>query len=164
MVRIRRGATLECLRFTKILQNCVPGQVFGRMCSIVFFANLLRLPIQTLLFVAFTRSVFWGATQFQQNEHTPGVPVTATLQPPHVTAMTQLPMPPSHPCAHAACFRSESLFYLYNFSCLNINPLCFIDKVLLPLASEVAKVMFSVVSVLSVHKEGPCPWSRRFAY
>ena len=62
--RIRSGATLWCIRFAKILQNCVAGQVFGRICSIVFLANLLRLPIQTLLSVAPTRSVFWGATQF----------------------------------------------------------------------------------------------------
>ena len=51
VVRIRHDATLGCARFAKILQNLVAGQVFGRMCSIVFLANLLRLPIQTLLFL-----------------------------------------------------------------------------------------------------------------
>ena len=42
------------------------------MCSIVFHAFTLKLPIQTLLSVVPTRSVFWYTTQFQQNEHTPG--------------------------------------------------------------------------------------------
>ena len=46
-------------------------QVFGRMCPIVFHAFTLKLPIQTLPSVVPTRSVFWHATQFQQNEHTP---------------------------------------------------------------------------------------------
>ena len=41
------------------------------MCSIVFHAFTLKLPIQTLPSVVPTRSVFWRATQFEQNEHTP---------------------------------------------------------------------------------------------
>ena len=41
------------------------------MCSKGFLVFTLKLPIQTLLSVAPTRSVFWRATQFQQNEHTP---------------------------------------------------------------------------------------------
>ena len=47
-------------------------QLFGRMCSILFLAFTLKLPIQTLLSVVPTHSVFWHATQFQKNEHTPG--------------------------------------------------------------------------------------------
>ena len=57
--------------FVEILQNCVVRQVFGRMCSIVLLAFTLKLPIQNLLSVAPTQSVFWLATQFQQNEHIP---------------------------------------------------------------------------------------------
>ena len=57
--------------FAEILQNCVVDQVFRRECSIVFLAFTLKLPIQTLLSVAPTRSVFWRASQFQQNEYTP---------------------------------------------------------------------------------------------
>ena len=59
--------------FAEILQICVAYQVFGRMCRIVYLAYPLKLSIQTLLFVAPTRSVFWRTTQFQQNEHTPGI-------------------------------------------------------------------------------------------
>ena len=58
-------------RFAEIVQNCVVRQVFGRMCLIFFLAFTLKLPIQNLLSVASTQSVFWCATQFQQNEHTP---------------------------------------------------------------------------------------------
>ena len=36
------------------------------MCLIVILAYPLKLPIQTLLSVAPTRSVFWRTTQFQQ--------------------------------------------------------------------------------------------------
>ena len=39
---------------------------FGRLYSIVFRAFRLKLPIQTLISVAPTRSVFWCATQFQE--------------------------------------------------------------------------------------------------
>ena len=53
--------------FAEILKNCVAYQVFGRMCWIVYLAYLSTgIPIQTLLFVAPTLSVFWRATQFQQ--------------------------------------------------------------------------------------------------
>ena len=41
--------------FCKIV---VARQVFGRMCSIVFFAYTLKLPIQTLLSVAPTKLFF----------------------------------------------------------------------------------------------------------
>ena len=51
-------------RFAENLQNCMARQVFGRMCSIVFLAFTLKLPIQTLLSVTPSRSVFWCATQF----------------------------------------------------------------------------------------------------
>ena len=67
--RIGQGRPLWCARFEEILQNCVAHQVFRRMCLIVFLAFTLH--IQTLLSVAFIRSVFWHVTQFQQNEHTP---------------------------------------------------------------------------------------------
>ena len=62
---------LEYARFGQILQNCVVHQVSGIMCLIVFLAFTLISPIQTLFPVVPTRSVFWHATQFQQNEHTP---------------------------------------------------------------------------------------------
>ena len=52
----------RCARFAEILQNCVVRQVFVRMCSIVILAYPLTLPIQTLLSVATTRSVFWRTT------------------------------------------------------------------------------------------------------
>ena len=58
-----------CRNFGKLCG--MPGfwkNVFDSFCS---FA--LKLPIQTLLSVWPSRSVFWLATQFQQNEHTPGV-------------------------------------------------------------------------------------------
>ena len=42
--------------------------IFGRMCLIVFLAFTLKLPIQTLLSVALSCTVFWCTTQFQQNE------------------------------------------------------------------------------------------------
>ena len=57
-----------CARFAEILQNCVVRQVFDRMCLIVFPAFTLKMPIQTLLSVAPTCSVFWRATQFRQND------------------------------------------------------------------------------------------------
>ena len=60
-----------CAHFAEILQNCVACQVFDRMSSIVFLAFILKLPIQTLLSVLPTLSVYWCATQFQQNEYTP---------------------------------------------------------------------------------------------
>ena len=50
--------TQGCARFAEILQNCVVRQVFERMCSIVFLAFTLKLPIQTLLSVAPTHSSF----------------------------------------------------------------------------------------------------------
>ena len=49
---IFQGLILGWARFAEILQNCVAHQVFGRMCSIFFLAFTLKLPIQTLLFVA----------------------------------------------------------------------------------------------------------------
>ena len=66
-------STMGCARFVEILQNCVARQLPGRMCSIVFLAFTLKLPVQTLLSVAPTHSVFWRTTQFQQNEHTHGI-------------------------------------------------------------------------------------------
>ena len=42
--------------------------IFGRMCLIVFLAFTLKFPIQTLLSVAPSCSVFWCSTQFKQNE------------------------------------------------------------------------------------------------
>ena len=54
----------EVCSFCRNLQDSVASQIFWRMW--------LKLPIQTLLSVAPTRSVFWRATQFQQNDHTPG--------------------------------------------------------------------------------------------
>ena len=51
---------------------------FCGMCSKVFLYFTLKLPIQTLISVAPVCSVFWCATQFQQNEHIPG---TCTISP-----------------------------------------------------------------------------------
>ena len=48
-----------CAHFAKNLQNCEVHQVFGRESSMVFLDFTLKLPIQTLLSVAPTRSVFW---------------------------------------------------------------------------------------------------------
>ena len=62
---ITRGV-LVLSKFCKI----VVRQVFGRMCSMVFYAFTLKLPIQTLLSVVPTHSLFWRTKQFQQNEHT----------------------------------------------------------------------------------------------
>ena len=61
----------RCARFPDILQNCVVHQVFGRKCLIVFLTFTPKLPIQTSLSVAPTRSVFWRATQFQKKVYTP---------------------------------------------------------------------------------------------
>ena len=57
--RIRRDTVNE--RAVRILLECI----------LVFLAFTLKLPIQTLLSVASTHSVFWRASQFQQNEYTP---------------------------------------------------------------------------------------------
>ena len=54
-------------------QNFREHQLLLGMCSVVFPAFTLKLPIQTLLSVAPTRSVFWRTTQFQENEPTPEV-------------------------------------------------------------------------------------------
>ena len=45
-------------------------QVGGTHTFLFFFHFTLRFPVQTLLSVAPARSVFWRATQFQENEHT----------------------------------------------------------------------------------------------
>ena len=68
LVSLHRG----CARFAEILQNCEACQVFRRMCLIFFLAFTLKLSRQTLLSVTPIQSVFWRATQFQQNEYTPG--------------------------------------------------------------------------------------------
>ena len=47
-----------CARFAENLQNWMACQVVGRMCWTDFLAFTLKLPIQTILFVAPTRSVF----------------------------------------------------------------------------------------------------------
>ena len=54
------GVCSSCRNFAKLYGTAG----FWRMCSIVFLAFTLKLPIHT-------RSVFWYATQFQQREHTP---------------------------------------------------------------------------------------------
>ena len=41
-----------CVHFAEILQNCVVCQFFGRMCSVVFHAFTLKLPIKILPSVA----------------------------------------------------------------------------------------------------------------
>ena len=69
------GVCSFCWKFAKL---CLVRKVFWRMHSIVFFT--LKLPIQTLLSMAPTRSVFWHATQFQQNEHTSGHKNTCTSE------------------------------------------------------------------------------------
>ena len=61
--------TTGCARFPEILQNCVALQVFGRMCLIVFLAFTLKLPIQTLLSVVPTHSVFWRTTISTEQAH-----------------------------------------------------------------------------------------------
>ena len=50
------------------LQNCRKRQILWRMCSVVFLDFRLKFPIQTLHSVTPTRSVFWRAMQFQENE------------------------------------------------------------------------------------------------
>ena len=59
-----------CSRFAEIWQNSVARQISGKMCLIVFLGFTIKLPIQTLLSMAPTCSVFWCAAQFQQNEQT----------------------------------------------------------------------------------------------
>ena len=70
MSRIIQTQTANCFgsaRFADILKNCVAHQVLWKTCSLVFLAFTLKLPIQTLLSVVPKCSVFWHATQFQQN-------------------------------------------------------------------------------------------------
>ena len=45
----------------------------------VFLAFTLELSIQTLIFVAPTSSIFWHATQIQQNEHTPELSISTVI-------------------------------------------------------------------------------------
>ena len=71
------------LRTETLLLQLVLLLVLPKFCKIVsrakFLENVLdsfscftlKLPIQSLLSVVPTRSVFWLATQYQQNEHTP---------------------------------------------------------------------------------------------
>ena len=42
----------ECARFPEILQNFSERQILWRMCSVVFHALTLKLPVQTSLSVA----------------------------------------------------------------------------------------------------------------
>ena len=60
-----------CAHFVETLPNCVVQQVVERMYWIVFLAFTLKFTIETSLSVVPTHSVFWRATQFQQNEHIP---------------------------------------------------------------------------------------------
>ena len=49
----QRGDTIQgCARFPDYLQNFSERQILWRMCSVVFHALTLKLPIQTLLSVA----------------------------------------------------------------------------------------------------------------
>ena len=65
---------LGCVRFPEILQNFSERQILWSLCSVVFDALTLRLPIQTSLPVAPKLSVFfafrWKLSKFQENEHT----------------------------------------------------------------------------------------------
>ena len=59
-----------CARFPEFVQNFSEPD-YVDLCSVIFLAFTLKLPIQTSLSVAPTRSVFWRAIQFQENKHTP---------------------------------------------------------------------------------------------
>ena len=69
-VRYSRLISLGCARFADFLQNFRERQILWRMCSVVFHTFTLKIPIQTLLSVTPTCSVFWRTTHFQENEHT----------------------------------------------------------------------------------------------
>ena len=50
---------MGCARFAEILRICVPRQVFGRMCWIVFSCFYIEIAYSNFTFCgAFTRSVF----------------------------------------------------------------------------------------------------------
>ena len=66
---ILNWAVLGCACFAEMLQNCMACQVFGIMCSIVSHALTLKLPIQTVLSLAPTCSVFWRATISAKRAH-----------------------------------------------------------------------------------------------
>ena len=67
-----------CARFPKILQNFSERQILWSLCSVVFHALTLKLPIQTSPSVVsklpvsqFTEKL----SKFQQNNHTPGITI-----------------------------------------------------------------------------------------
>ena len=55
-------SVLGCALFPEFLQNFSERQILWSLCSIVFHALTLKLPIQTLLYVAPTYTVFWCTT------------------------------------------------------------------------------------------------------
>ena len=69
--RLAKISPVGVLVLSKNLAKCAVRQVFWRTCLMVFLAFTLKLPIQALVSLVPTHSVFWCTIQFQQNEHTP---------------------------------------------------------------------------------------------
>ena len=69
IIHVNSGVCSFCRNFVKLCG--APG--FWENVLDSFLAFALKFPIQTLLSAVPTHSVFWYATQFQQNEHTPEI-------------------------------------------------------------------------------------------
>ena len=77
LVKVRLHVPSQrCACFPEFLANVSERQILWSLCSVVFHAVTLKLPIQTSPSVA--TKLRWKMSKFQENKHTP-MPVSVTV-------------------------------------------------------------------------------------